>query len=30
MKSNMHNVFISKCVSITNINTEHYMEDVIR
>ena len=26
MKSNMYNVFILKCVSIRNINIEHYIE----
>ena len=30
MKSNLYIVFILKCVSITNISTEHYMECVIR
>ena len=30
MKSNLCNVFILKCVSITNISIEDYMEGVIR
>ena len=30
MKKNLHNVFTLKCVSITNISIEHYLEGVIR
>ena len=30
MKSNLYNVFIMKCVSMTNISIEHYMDGVIR
>ena len=30
MKSNLYNVFILKCVSITNISIENYMNGVIR
>ena len=30
MKSNLYNVFILKCVSITNISIEHFTEGVIR
>ena len=30
MKSKLYNVFILKCVSITNISIEHYMEGAIR
>ena len=30
MKSNLYNAYILKCVSITNISVEHYMESVAR
>ena len=30
MINNLRNVFILNCVTITNINIEHYMEVVIR
>ena len=30
MKSHFYNVFILKCVSITNIGIEHYMEGIIK
>ena len=30
MKSILYNVFILKCVSVTNMRIEHYMAGVIR
>ena len=30
MKGNLYDAFVLKCVSITNISIEHYMEGVIR
>ena len=30
MKRNLYNVFTLKCVSVTNISIEYYMDGVIR
>ena len=30
IKSILHNAFILKCVPVTNMRIEHYMESVIR
>ena len=30
VKTNLYHVFVLKCVSITNIGVEHYMERVVR
>ena len=30
MQGNLYDAFVLKCVSITNVSIEHYMEGVIR